>query len=69
MKVKMVIHHMPSGHIWVGDESDEVTEEDFELVKTALKEQIANLTFIELGETIIPGELIRQHCVITFQKS
>jgi uncharacterized Fe-S center protein len=68
MKVKMVISHVVSGHIWAGDET-EITEDELEVAKTAIKDQIGNLTYIELGQTIIPADLIRQHCVITFQTS
>lgn len=68
MKVKMVIMHVASGHIWSGDDS-EVTEDELEVAKNAIKEQLGNLTYIELRDVIIPADLIRQHCVITFQKS
>jgi hypothetical protein len=68
MKVKMVIMHATSGHIWSGDES-EVTEDELEVAKNAIKDQLGNLTYIELGQTIIPADLIRNQCVIAFQIS
>ena len=67
MKVKMVIMHVVSGHIWSGD-ATELTEDELEQAKASIKDNIGNFTYIELGETILPGEFIRQHCVITFRK-
>lgn len=66
MKVKMVIMHVQSGKCWVGEQS-EVSEKDLEEVKTSIKENLSSLTYIDVDGDIIPGEFIRQHCVIKFQ--
>jgi hypothetical protein len=66
MKVNMVIQHVSTGKVWTGDVS-EITEAQLEEAKTAIKENLGNLTYVELRETILPADFIRNQCVITFQ--
>jgi hypothetical protein len=66
MKVQMVIRHIVTGEFWVG-ERVELTDLQAEEAKTAIKDNIDKLSFIELNDTILPGDFIRNHCIIRFE--
>ena len=68
MQVQMVVVHVQSGREWVGEQS-EISVEDLEVAKNAIKEHIVKVNYIELAGYILPGDFIRNHCVITFQKA
>lgn len=65
MKMQMEIKHVQSGQKW-HSEPTEVTQEEFETADSAIKENISKLTYIELEGNILPGEFIRNHCIIHF---
>lgn len=63
IKVKLVVTHIQTGIKfdggWQEIEPDGVSE-----VKSAIKDNLQELTYLELGDTIVPGDFIRNHCVI-----
>ncbi len=65
MKIQMVVEYVQTKHRWCG-EVMEVTEAEFEEAKDAIKQNIKNLTYVELGDAIIPADFIRNQCVIRF---
>ena len=66
MKMQMCIMHVQTGQKWEG-EYVEVTEAELEEAKDAIKQNIGNITYIELENDIIPADFIRNHCVVQFK--
>jgi hypothetical protein len=68
MKAQMVITHVASGKRWCND-PQEVDEATFEEMRATLKANISDLNWMESAQgDILPGDFIRQHCVITLCK-
>lgn len=68
MRGQMVITHVQSGKRWAND-VQEVDEDTFLGLKNTMKDHLANMQYIESANgDILPGDFIRQHCVITFIK-
>lgn len=65
MRVKMQIIHVQSGSRWTGDASD-LTEDELVLMQDSVRGSLKHVNYIELDGTILPGDFIRQQCVITF---
>jgi hypothetical protein len=65
MNIRMEIEHVQSGRKWIGEASD-FTSEELEEAKQAIKENIKHITYVELGTDILPGDFIRNYCVIRF---
>jgi len=46
----------------------EVTLEEMIAMVDEIKDSIADLTYLDVGGTILPGDFIRNHCVIEILK-
>lgn len=68
MKFKMCVTHVQSGSTWVGEESD-VTLREFDKDIATIKDNLKEITVMQLGNVILPGDFIRNHCVIEFIES
>lgn len=69
MKAQMVITHVQSGKRWAG-EQQELTEDEFDDVKDTITSNIGTMRYIESADgDILPGDFIRNHCVLTIIKS
>jgi hypothetical protein len=68
MKAHVVITHIQSGKQWTG-EQQELTEDEFLDLKNTIIDNISYMRYVESAEGhILPGDFIRNHCVITFNK-
>lgn len=68
MKAQMVITHVQSGKRWAS-EAHELTEDELFDMTYTMKNSLAHLQYVEsVNGDILPGDFIRQHCVITFIK-
>jgi hypothetical protein len=67
MIVRMIVKHVSSGLEYYGDASDEITEKEFEEMKDYIKNHLSSITYLELNNTILPGDFIRNNCVIIFR--
>ena len=65
MKVNMRVTHVQSGIKWVGEES-ELTQEELDEAIDICKSNLKAVTSMQLGNAILPGDFIRNHCVIRF---
>lgn len=65
MKVQMRVVHVQTGRVWLTEAGD-ATQAEIDEMSAAIKETIAQLTFIEIDGDILPGDFIRQQCVIRF---
>ena len=62
-KCTMTITHVQSGRTWSG-EATELTAEELEIINQGMKDNISSLNYIELAGTILPGDFVRNHCII-----
>lgn len=68
MKVQMVITHAHSGACWKGEQQD-LTEDEFIDLKATITSNISTMRYIESADgDILPGDFIRNHCVISLRK-
>jgi hypothetical protein len=65
MKMQIEVRHVQLGHKW-HSEVVEVTQEEFAAATAVIKESLDKLTYLEMDGDILPGEFIRNHCVISF---
>lgn len=65
MKIKMRVTHVQSGSSWVGEES-ELTQEELDAAMEVVKHNLKGINSMQLGNAILPGDFIRNHCVIRF---
>jgi hypothetical protein len=65
MKAQMVITHVQSGKRWAG-EQQELTEDEFLDLKDVITSNITTMRYVESTDgDILPGDFIRNHCVLT----
>lgn len=51
--------------VWLNPPT-EMTQAEVDEATEAIKEAIGELTYIEVDGDILPGDFIRQHCVLRF---
>lgn len=69
MKAQMVITHIQSGKRWTGEQQD-LSEDEFNETKDTILSNLSTLRYIESADgDILPGDFIRNHCVLTIIKS
>ena len=69
MKAQMVITHIQSGKRWNGEQQD-LSEDEFNETKDTILSNLSTLRYIESADgDILPGDFIRNHCVLTIIKS
>jgi len=65
MQVQLRIQHVQTGKTWVNPPT-EMTQEEVDLAAIGMKESLADLTYIEVEGDVLPGDFVRQQCVLRF---
>ena len=68
-RTRMVVTHVQTGKVWNGELVTAESKEEFDEMVDAFKGNISQMTYMCFQDTILPGNFIRNHCVIDFQRT
>lgn len=62
---KMVVINVMTNQQW-SSESQIVSDNELDEMKTIIKDNMKNLNYLEIGNIILPGDFVRNNCIISF---
>lgn len=65
MKEQMIVMHVESGKQWSTGYTEVTTDKLGEL-KEFIKSNLSSLGYLEIDGDILPGDFVRNHCILRF---
>lgn len=69
VNMRMVVTHVHSGKQWIGEWIELESEDEFQEAMAAVRENLSDIHYLGFGNITIPGDFIRNHCIIEFEMS